>query len=408
MGKSRLLVCNIENIDKARFFYRFNDVCRKNDIEVIYIVQSYSAFVWLLTKGAKVKFIKKCTNNIIVNHRPDIELKNTVDFKLKKYTIEECKMAYKSTVDCLKDIESIHHIDFIFTWSGYKVSDLACGTFAKDNDIKILFFEIANIKGKIFVDGCGTNARSSIQSNCESLRAFKFEDVVSVYNDWLGNYIKEKFAQTTIPQARKNSFGLLLFRVVFDILGVIIGGLPLHLDFLLFKYKERTSSKLNIKYDVIDLSKIEYIFFPLQVSSDVQVMINSKTSLKEALLWATNYAKKNKVALVIKPHPAETNLDIINFINNIKGNYENVYFCNNNTFELISKSEKVITINSTVGLEAKILGKPVEVLGKAFYKDFDEEILMYYITGYLIDIDYFSEDDGLSQWQLESVLKRCD
>ena len=42
-----------------------------------------------------------------------------------------------------------------------------------------------------------------------------------------------------------------------------------------------------------------------------------------------------------------------------------------------------MTINSTVGMEAKLYHKPVEVLGRAFYQHFDHERLKKYLHHYL-------------------------
>lgn len=55
-------------------------------------------------------------------------------------------------------------------------------------------------------------------------------------------------------------------------------------------------------------------------------------------------------------------------------------------------SSKVVTINSTVGLEALILDKEVEVLGRAVYSHFDHERLKAYVCRYLINIDYFDDE----------------
>jgi len=76
-----------------------------------------------------------------------------------------------------------------------------------------------------------------------------------------------------------------------------------------------------------------------------------------------------------------------------------------NTFSLIDKSHLVITINSTVGLEALILEKNFEVLGRAFYKNFTQKHIEMYILNYLIDIDYFSNED-IELESIHTILER--
>lgn len=70
-----------------------------------------------------------------------------------------------------------------------------------------------------------------------------------------------------------------------------------------------------------------------------------------------------------------------------------------NTFELISNAIKVITINSTVALEAKIIGVDVDILGKSYYRLFDEDKIKKYIMGYLVDMDFFSQ----KQFKVEQI-----
>ncbi len=61
-----------------------------------------------------------------------------------------------------------------------------------------------------------------------------------------------------------------------------------------------------------------------------------------------------------------------------------------NTFQLIQNANSVITINSSVGLEALILEKNVKFLSKTFFDKLTNEFLVNYIINYLIDIDFFS------------------
>jgi len=84
------------------------------------------------------------------------------------------------------------------------------------------------------------------------------------------------------------------------------------------------------------------------------------------------------------------------------------YFSNENIFELMQNAKIVVTINSTAGLEAKILGCDVKVLSKAIYQDFDETRLRKYIMKHLIDIDYFEADDPIEPHIIEHIFKYID
>ncbi|MHA3916155.1 capsular polysaccharide export protein, LipB/KpsS family [Halovulum sp. GXIMD14793] len=109
-----------------------------------------------------------------------------------------------------------------------------------------------------------------------------------------------------------------------------------------------------------------FIFAPFQVPSDMQITrlspwIPDMTAFHTALCAA---AEANPdVHFVIKEHPS--------FRRSIQSHitpHPRVSFHNAQaTPDLIRKSQAVVTINSTVGIEALVLDKPVIVLGDAIY-----------------------------------------
>lgn len=133
----------------------------------------------------------------------------------------------------------------------------------------------------------------------------------------------------------------------------------------------------------------EYIFLPLQVSSDTQIKLHSEYNNIKAINLAHSESKASNVELVVKIHPAENDPSEIY---RIRKEQEKLGFhiSDENTVELIKNAQSIITINSTVGMEALLYRKPVKTLGRCLYKEFDHERLKKYIHNYLIDgIDYF-------------------
>jgi capsular polysaccharide export protein len=109
-----------------------------------------------------------------------------------------------------------------------------------------------------------------------------------------------------------------------------------------------------------------YIFVPMQVPSDMQILVHSPW-IRDMVHF---YETVSKVAdrhpnyhFVIKEHPS--------FPLSIRSRirvHPRIQFANHNdTRELIEGAEAVITVNSTVGLEAILLGKKVLTLGNAPY-----------------------------------------
>jgi hypothetical protein len=106
----------------------------------------------------------------------------------------------------------------------------------------------------------------------------------------------------------------------------------------------------------------------------------------------------NKIVFVFKEHPS-SGRDYQKLHERI-ANEDHLLFANDiSTQELIEKSEAVVTINSTVGLEALLLGKRVVVLGDAFY-GFDG------LSKHAENIDDLLAVLGtMSDWQVDEQLR---
>lgn len=121
------------------------------------------------------------------------------------------------------------------------------------------------------------------------------------------------------------------------------------------------------KSDVIDFERTKpFIFFPLQVNSDTQITFNSPYSdMFEILDAIVPLILSTRYNLVIKEHPAE--LERVNYLKyRLPGR---VFVAKRaDLSSLIDESEFVITVNSSVGLQALERDKKVLVLGRAMYE----------------------------------------
>ncbi|HBR29210.1 MAG TPA: hypothetical protein DD789_07210 [Firmicutes bacterium] len=119
----------------------------------------------------------------------------------------------------------------------------------------------------------------------------------------------------------------------------------------------------------------KYFFLPFQVHTDTQVLLNSPNirnmyELVDTVYTAVeayNCKSQADYWLVIKEHPSD--FGRIDY-RDLKEKYQGrkvVFITTEPSSTLIERSQAVITINSTVGIEALLKGKPVITLGKAFY-----------------------------------------
>lgn len=119
----------------------------------------------------------------------------------------------------------------------------------------------------------------------------------------------------------------------------------------------------------------KYLFAPFQIDDDTQVILHSTwiRDMEEFFAVLCDLRKRLAEAggewadtrIVVKEHPTSPwGWEKLHADAGARG----IIFANGNeTQELIEKSRGVLTINSSVGIEAMLFGKPVILLGNAFY-----------------------------------------
>lgn len=388
-----------ERIEHVKFFKNMEKAFKNISYDCLYLVLDISVFLQLkkATKKRMILITKKdfnCFTDSIYQSK---------DYLEKVITENYAKKLYKSVTYYCNKLNNEKKIDLFIVSQGILTAEIAVRDFAKSNSIPILFFELANIKGKTFWDIEGSNAKSYLYRHIEILDKYDIE--YNEYINWKNEYIKNNFKQHVVKQAvniKKFNYTYgLLSRISF-----LFTGIQLHKSDILKKLKFLINSRtLKLNYDKFNITKEKYIFFPMQVASDSQIILNSDISLFEGLKYAINRAKVDKCILVVKLHPAEKDVDIIKKVLKFREKYK-FKIITDNTFQVIANAEKIITINSTVALEAMILDKPVEILGRSYYKFFNQNRIKNYILGYLENIDFFS-DNEFSEEQVRKLVQKC-
>lgn len=145
----------------------------------------------------------------------------------------------------------------------------------------------------------------------------------------------------------------------------------------LFKTPELTARVNHKKRKAFVQSKLpaRYIFVPFQVPHDTQLVcyspwINSMEMLFTEVMTAVEKLNDPELKVVFKEHPSWHK----HYSHLYKKHPQAVFANGNVTADLIANAQAVITINSTVGLEALLLGRRVITLGQACY-NIDELVL---------------------------------
>lgn len=107
------------------------------------------------------------------------------------------------------------------------------------------------------------------------------------------------------------------------------------------------------------------VFFPLQVQRDTNILLYSpvRTMREVVLAILRDLQESDETVLVVRPHPEEDAGTVLNLPMS-----DRIYIDRDgNLNDWIRAADVVLTINSTVGLEALFNGKAVIVLGESIY-----------------------------------------
>jgi capsular polysaccharide export protein len=222
-------------------------------------------------------------------------------------------------------------VDLVVVWNGLPLPVAAAVSAAKSNGIKLIFCENGYLPKTVVMDPKGVNAFNSLMGkNAEFYQQVQMKE----------EKLRDLFEISLIPR-------------------------QLNQKNISAKYRGKSTEEIELP--------MEFIFLPLQVHDDSQILIHSPNfndmyslvnfCAKEIRVYNEKYQGGFK--LVVKEHPSDYGRIDYEPLRKL---YPEILFTKTaETKELIQKCKAVITVNSTVGIESLLYFKPVITLGNAFY-----------------------------------------
>jgi capsular polysaccharide export protein len=371
---------------------RYNFFCRlispiKKEARFIFVTTEPLAHLLLIIRGFRSVYVNR-RRMMMAKYMEEVEATNfrkSIEILSGCLSEDRAKEDAASMIGAIQKILSEHDIEACLLWNGQQLAGRVLTYLCDIRGIRRRVMEISNLPNKLFVDSQGVNALSTIGGNPSILDELTMPDEKK-HTDWLAEY--EHYKASPLPQSAV-TFSKKAKRVANYALKFPFGS-ACRTEFSQVRRRGRVKTMFAIgSCSVEELKHQRYIFLPLQVSSDTQIKLHSDIDNIDAIRIAAAKANGAELRLVVKIHPAETDVRAINEIVSLRKEFE-FEIVTLPTNDLIRYSDEVITINSTVGLEALLYGKRVTCLGRCFYVSFDRARLLKYIHGYLTDgIDYF-------------------
>ncbi|MEW6733869.1 MAG: hypothetical protein AB1489_21260 [Acidobacteriota bacterium] len=118
----------------------------------------------------------------------------------------------------------------------------------------------------------------------------------------------------------------------------------------------------------IDSPYKPYIFVPLQLQKDDTIIYDSPLQIIEFVDLVCEWALRSGRKVVFKLHPFCNEETITSRLSQYAQKYQNIFLSSANIHNLIRESDGILLINSGVGFESLIHGKPVVTFGDCDYK----------------------------------------
>jgi hypothetical protein len=130
----------------------------------------------------------------------------------------------------------------------------------------------------------------------------------------------------------------------------------------------------------------DFLYFPLQVSDDYKLIrLRPECADQAAIVDRIVAELPPRVQLVVKEHPMSIGRNPLPMLRHLAAHPRvTLVEPRTSTLELIERSAGVVTISSTVGLEALMYGRPVMTLGRPFYAGY----------GVTMDVDWPDWEGG--------------
>ena len=124
------------------------------------------------------------------------------------------------------------------------------------------------------------------------------------------------------------------------------------------------------KFDVGEVESFEppapdFVFFPCQIPHDESIVLHSGISVADALTLTLKWAERRDIPVVVKGHPM--NREAMAPLREIADAHPCHWVETVGIHDVLRQARLVVTVNSGVGFEALLHGKPVATFGRADY-----------------------------------------
>ena len=283
MGQMGRMVLYADCIPRLRFFERLGRALRELRTPYVILTHRLSVRVLASEHGLPSRLARLSPN------QSQADVRGSLEVVAGNLTAHHAQALYWSVYRTLQRMLAEHGISTIVVWNGDGVCGKAIRDFAEEHAVATLFLEVANLPGKLFADRRGVNARSALADDTSILSTYSPD--MDEFQRWREDYIATKMRSHIVPQSRKR-VPITGWPLV-DWVGWQVLGCPRDSDLSVVDRAKRRFAARAHDYTYDDVGRLDpssYVFYPMQVSNDSQVLINSTVDNRQAIKMAAMIA----------------------------------------------------------------------------------------------------------------------
>ena len=267
-----------------------------------------------------------------------------------------------------RDFYRSHNIEAVIVWNYFPMLVHVGWRVARKMNLKTIFFENGPLRYTLMIDKKGVNYQSSLSKNERG-----FYEQITVATDIWNAYFNSYKTPLKLPEIKNKGIMGRFEKLYYALLMRNCFYRKMQPDLIADKIAISLFKKFYGQYILKEESCVlpeKFAFLPLQCFSDTQILINSPyiNSMESFVRIAYQAIKKalpDEYRIIVKEHPDDWGR--INY-DELRKQYPDIIWLKKyNIRSLIEKTDLVITINSSVGIEALMYHKPVVTLGNSFY-----------------------------------------
>jgi len=342
-----------------------------------------------------------CATRIAINEETDFpykeyanyseyELKDTLlNDKINLMTDQKVLIQLRTYLENIRSADEKYGIDAFVVW-GMRDRERLIQKYALRHNKKIVFLEHGYFRPfTLTVDPQGINYDNVLPREAEFYNNINIDKELINFLNIPITALEDKKAKQEYKNIVNKHYGSLRYtleKVSLKINGVKKNWTTIARKAVSYYQRMRKRQKDNVllRWNEWRAKKFlesggAYFFVPFQLKNDTQTLkysdyIKDMKQFVETIGNAVSEYNKlygSNIGIIFKTHPMfrikEPELEIGEIVKICKG-LSHAYLVERiNTSQLINNSKLVVTINSTVGIEALVRKKPVVTLGKTFY-----------------------------------------